>query len=89
MDIGEDLPEEVRPPKIHKCVLDVIEFFGKISSQWRTSFNGATGLDYVAVDKVAEIFGFELTPYNMNLIQEIEQYNLRKDSDNGNEQSNS
>jgi len=46
------------------------------------------GLDYTALEKVANIFEFELTPYSMVLIQEIEKYYLRKGND-GVEQSNS
>ncbi len=36
-----------------------VEMFVRCDTQWRTSFNGITGLDYAAVKAVLEIFEVE------------------------------
>ncbi len=50
----------------------------RISTQWRTGMNGAVGLDYNAMNTVAEIYGLEITPVIFEKIRAIEYYVLEK-----------
>ena len=43
-----------------------------VQTQWRVSFNGPIGLDYVAVIKVAEVYGIKITPKLFRRIQALE-----------------
>ncbi len=72
------MPKEALPPKLPKHMMEVIEFFQTIKTQWNVGFGGAVGLNYVSVIEVAKIHEFELTPYRMELIRYIESYYLNK-----------
>ena len=63
-----------------KYFLDVLSFYNKVSTQWIVGFSGIVGLNYQSVKDMAEIFEFELTPFNMSVIQEIEGYVLDQDA---------
>lgn len=59
-------------------ILKVLDFYNKISTQWVVGFDGIVGLNYQSVESVARIFDFELTPFRMSVIQEIESFTLNK-----------
>jgi len=59
-------------------MMEVIEFFQTIRTQWNVGFNGLIGLNYVSVVEIAKIHNFELTPYRMELIRFIETYYLKR-----------
>ena len=61
-------------------MMEVVEFFNIIKTQWNVGFSGAIGLNYLSVIETAKIYDFELTPYRMELIRFIEGYHLKKDS---------
>jgi len=76
------LPPEVLPPKLPLHIKEVMDFFRKISTQWVVGgMGGAIGLNYNAVVEVAKIYGFEITPYRMDLIRFIEEYILERSWD--------
>lgn len=43
-----------------------------MQTQVRTSFGGVVGLDYTAVLAMAEVYGWEITPYDMDGLQALE-----------------
>lgn len=40
-------------------LLEAVEVFGAIRTQWRTGMNGPTGLDYAAIPVALEMIGIE------------------------------
>lgn len=78
IDIGEEIPDEVMPPKMPKYIQKALDFYDKVKTQWVVGFGGIVGLNYQSVESVARIYEFELTPFNMAVIQEIETYILNK-----------
>lgn len=47
-------------------------------TQWRGGGFGVLGLDYVAVDLVAELIGVELSLCTLKKIQALEQFELER-----------
>lgn len=62
-------------------ILKVLDFYRKISTQWIVGFSGRVGLNYQSVESVANIYNFELTPFNMTVIQEVESFILKRERD--------
>jgi hypothetical protein len=78
VDTGESLPDEVMPPKMPKHILEVIDFFDTVATQWNVGFAGMIGLNYQSVTSMASVYSFELTPYRMDVLREIEYYYLER-----------
>ena len=71
------------PPNIPKYIAEIVDFYSLVSTQWRTGgMNGAlVGLDYNAIKMVAQVFDFEVTPFRMAVIQEIEHWHIEMQKD--------
>lgn len=53
-----------------------------VQTQWRTSFGGVIGLDYMALDMVATKFDIELNKENFEKIRILEAETLKKKQKN-------
>ena len=67
-----------REPTLLKENIDVWELWMAVQTQWRTSFGGLIGLDYLAVENVARILKIDLDDWNLEKIQAMEKHVLRK-----------
>ena len=78
-DTGMPLPDEALPPKVPLHILEVIEFFDTVSTQWNVGFSGITSLNYASVEMMSKVYDFELTEWRMDVIREIEAFYLEKE----------
>jgi len=69
----------VLPPELPQHVQNVLDFFQKVSTQWRAGgMGGLIGLDYNAVVEMAKIYEFELNTLNMDILREIERFYIER-----------
>ena len=78
-DLGQEIPEELYPPKMPEYFMNILKFYDKVKTQWRVFSDGMgkvvlVGLDYSAIFKMAEIYRVELSEFNMNVLREIESF---------------
>lgn len=79
-DIGSELPKEVLCPFVPLYILEVFNFFNKVSTQWNVGgMDGRLlGLNYLAVLETAKIYKFEMLPYKMDILREIEAFYIER-----------
>lgn len=78
------MPEELLPPYTPLYYAEILDFYDKVRTQWRTvsSMSGAglMGLDYTAVIQTAKIYKFELDEFRMDVLREIESFIREKEN---------
>lgn len=66
------------PPYLPLFLREAVDFYDKVKTQWRVvsgmAGGGYVGLDYIAVCRTAEIYGFELDDFKMDVLREIENF---------------
>lgn len=67
----EGLRQEAAALPLSLDAQDALRLFWASHTQWRTGFNGATGLDYVALEIVGRAVGVSLTEV-LPLVQSLE-----------------
>jgi phage related hypothetical protein (DUF1799) len=77
--LGQEVPQELYPPKMPEYIMNILMFYDKVKTQWRVFSDSVgkaalIGLDYSSVFKTAEIYGVELNEFNMDVLREIESF---------------
>lgn len=60
--------------------MEVFEFYDTIKTQWNVGMAGLIGLNYASIEMASRVYEFELTPFRMDVIREIESFYLKKGS---------
>lgn len=68
---------EYEMPKLDEESQEIFHIFMQVQTQWRSGGFGVIGLDYGVLFKIANIYGYEITPAFMRYIAACEQTALR------------
>lgn len=69
---------QYKRPRLEAENYTVWRLWDAIRTQWRTSFGGAVGLDFIAVKAIADVLDIELTPNLLKKLAKLEAMNLDK-----------
>lgn len=57
---------------------DIWKLWSAVKTQWRAGFDQLIGLDYMAIEKIAEMMDIEMNPCMLKKLDEIEFYMLSR-----------